>query len=354
MNSNIGLVLSGGGAFGAWETGALRCFFDWWRSTFGEEPPIQAVVGTSTGALVSPFALLGRPPDHDYIGEVCDLYGKVTNAKIRAERPELILSPAAFFLRHVASVYDPGYDDDPKEASLLYKLLLQMIPEDRVKAIGDLWNSGRRLGVATLDFATGRPHVVTNSPEDLQILVKGILASAMAPLALPPVLLPFGSAGPTPHMDGGLYAEAPIAALFELAWGPPSIALTHVVVISSFPWFPSDDSNPVQGHDFPADPTFGSIGDRMNALMSEANASKDTLLASAAIELRKAGLTEPRVFDVTGYHIPGMPQLIKLFPSKRLGWQAFEFVPAEMKAMQMRGCQEAAAVLGAAVDCSGF
>ena len=36
------------------------------------------------------------------------------------------------------------------------------------------------------------------------------------------------------------------------------------------------------------------------------------------------------------------------------GWQAFEFVPAEMKAMQMRGCQEAAAVLGAAVDCSGF
>jgi predicted acylesterase/phospholipase RssA len=235
-------------------------------------------------------------------------------------------------------------------------MLLQMLPQDRVTLIGNLWGLGRRLGVATLDFATGTPHLVTNSPADLGILVDGILASAMAPLALPPVPLPNlpASADLTPHMDGGLYAEAPIAALFDLSALAPSIVLTHVVVISSFPWFPSDDSDPVQGHEFPPDPKFGSIGDRMNALMSEANATKDTRLAWAAIELKKAGLSEPDVFEITGHHINAPPELIRLFPTTRLGWQAFEFVAAEMRAMQTRGCEEAAAILGTTVDCSGF
>ncbi len=355
-SSSIGLVLSGGGVFGAWETGALHAFFEWWQATNGEEPPIRVVVGTSTGALISPFALLGRPPDHDYLAEVIHLYATVTNAKIRTERPELLLSPAAFFLRHVPSVYDAGYRDNPADASHLYKLLRTMLPPDRIAEIGNLWDAGRRLGVATLDFSAGLPHPVTNSPEDLEMLVDAIFASAMAPLALSPVLLPHENAGDglRPHMDGGLYEEMPVRTLFDIAAIDPPIALTHVVVVSSFPWFPSDDQDPVQADEFPEDPKFGSLGDRMNALMSEASATKDTRLAWAAIELRKAGRTEDEVLEITGHRVGEPPELLRLFPEQRLGWQAFNFTPAEMRAMQRRGCEEAAATLGAAIDCSLF
>lgn len=355
-SSRIGLVLSGGGVFGAWETGALHAFFEWWNATNGEEPPIRVVVGTSTGSLISPFALLGRPADHNYLDEVIELYHTVTNARLRIERPELLLSPAAFFLRHVPSVYDAGYRDKPADAAHLYKLLREMLPPERIALIGDLWDTGRRLGVATLDFAAGAPHVVTNAPADLEMLLDGIFASAMAPLALAPVPLLNETAGDglRPHMDGGLYEEMPVRTLFDIAAIDPPIALTHVVVVSSFPWFPSDDLDPVQADEFPDDPKFGSLGDRMNALMSEASATKDTRLAWAAIELRKAGRSEDEVLEITGHRVAEPPELIRLFPKRRLGWQAFVFTPTEMKVMQKRGCAEAAGALGAAVDCHRF
>ena len=92
----------------------------------------------------------------------------------------------------------------------------------------------------------------------------------------------------------------------------------------------------------------------MNALMSEASATKDTRLAWAAIELRKTGRSEDEVLEITGHRVADPPEFIRLFPKRRLGWQAFEFTPAEMKVMQKRGCEEAAAILGATVDCSGF
>jgi len=352
--ARIGLVLSGGGAFGAWETGALHAFFEWWKGTHGEEPPIRVAVGTSTGALISPFALLGRPPDHDYLAEVIELYANVKNKDIRKES-EGLLSPAPFFLRHFPAVYDAGYDKDPAKAARLYKLLLSKLSPDRLAKLGALWTVDCRLGVATLDLETGKRHVVTNSPADLLILVEGVMASAMAPLALPPIPLPPSAGGDrTPHVDGGLYEEVPARTLFEVASLEPAIRLTHVVVVSSFPWFPSDDSDPIQGKPFPTTPKFGSIGDRMNALMSEANATKDTRLAWAAIELRKAGRTAAEVADITGHDITDAPELIRLFPKHRLGWQAFDFSTAEMIAMQKRGCEEASAILGATVDCSQF
>ena len=352
-SSSIGLVLSGGGVFGAWETGALYAFFEWWKATRREEPPIRVAVGTSTGALISPFALLGRTAAHNYLAEVINLYATVKNKDIRREDPGLLL-PAFRFLFRVPAVYDGGYRKKPAQAELLYKLLLSRLSADRIAMLGDLWSQNRRLGVATLDFSTGRRHLVTNRPSHLGILVKAIMASAVAPLALPPVPLPGQTGAPAPHMDGGLYEEAPVRTLFEVAAMRPKIALTHVVVVSSFPWFPSDDGDPVQAKVFPVNPKFGSIGDRMNALMSEASATKDTRLAWAAIELRKDGRSEKAVHRITGHRVGPPPTMIRLFPKRRLGWQAFEFVVADMKKMQKRGCTEAAEILGATVDCSVF
>src|SRR5437867_4250814 len=58
--ASIGIVLGGGGAFGAWQVGALQAFFDHWKKSRGSDPPVRVVVGTSTGALIAPMAFDGR------------------------------------------------------------------------------------------------------------------------------------------------------------------------------------------------------------------------------------------------------------------------------------------------------
>ncbi|HVN31607.1 MAG TPA: patatin-like phospholipase family protein [Thermoanaerobaculaceae bacterium] len=348
--ASIGLVLTGGGAFGAWEVGALRAFFDSWMSRYGEEPPISVVVGTSTGALIAPFAFLGRSPAHDFIADVADWYTSVNQADIVSFRLGTLL-PFPLFAVTTSSVYGVGYTRRPDSASgRLYGRLVEALPQVKLTALSREWPT-RRLAVTTLDFGSGQPHVFTNAPLDAAELREGILASAMAPLALPPIPIanrPVEDKPPTvaPHFDGGVYEVAPFQALFDLAALDPPIHLSHIVVISAFPRFPGGETNPVQRGSFPAQPKFRAIGDRMNVLLSEAAVTTDIRLADAAIALRRRGLDPHAVADLTGLAIPGPPPtLIVLAPAERLGWQAFRFDPAEMASMYRRGYEEARARL---------
>jgi predicted acylesterase/phospholipase RssA len=289
----IGLVLTGGGVFGAWEVGALQAFFDYWKARYGEEPPIRVVAGTSTGALIAPFAFVGRRPDADAIDELVHWYTSV------------------------------------KQSDIL---------EPRVGAL---------LPFPLFDFKTGRPDVYTNDPRRIQCLRKGILASAMAPLALPPIPLASDECDATKgtldaHLDGGIYAVAPFSALFDLAATEPAIRLTHIVVISAFPKFPGGETDPVQAHRFPDRPKFRAIGDRMNALLSESAATTEIELARAAIALRCMRVGAADVADLTGLTIPDAPrELIELAPKGRLGWEAFDFNRDDMRRMHRRGYEEA-------------
>jgi predicted acylesterase/phospholipase RssA len=348
--ASVGLVLTGGGAFGAWEVGALQAFFDYWRSQYGEEPPIRLVAGASTGALIAPFAFLGRSPQHDFLREVADWYTNVNQADIVSFKLGTVL-PFPLFAVTTSSVYGVGYTVTPAHASSkLYGKLVKALPQERLAALRDEWPR-RRLAVTTLDFASGRPHVFTNAPDDIPQLREGILASAMAPLALPPIPIPDARTGveetaKNPHLDGGVYEVAPFEALFDLASVEPPIPLTHVAVISAFPDFPGSETKPVQRAPFPSHPKFRAVGDRMNALLSEAASSTDIKLARAAIALRHEGVDAPTVRRLTGFMILGpAPTLIVLAPKERLGWEAFRFDSAEMATMYRRGYEEASAEL---------
>ena len=339
--ASIGLVLTGGGAFGAWEVGALRVFFDAWREKYHEDPPIRVVAGTSTGALIAPFVMDGAPG----VAEAERWYTGVSQADLIAPKLTTLL-PFPLFAFMSSSVYSVGFKRPPRKSErLLYGKLVQAFPDDRIDRLHSRWSEGLRLVVTSLDFCSGKPDEVTNLESDRDKVRMAILASAMAPLALPPVPLRVKGddrcAGETPHMDGSIFSVAPFSALFDTAAAEPRIPLTHVVLISAFPMFPSTDLNAVQDRVFPETPKFKTISDRMIALLSEAGASSDARLARAAIALRVAGVSGEEVQRVTGLRIAEPPPvLIELRPASRLGWEVLRFRRAEMGKMVERAKAE--------------
>jgi predicted acylesterase/phospholipase RssA len=325
---SIGIVLTGGGSFGAFEAGALEAFFErWGREHHNAPPPVAVISGTSTGALIGPFVALGRSG----VDEVAELYQNVGQGDILSIKAGIFL-PFFLFSKLSSSVYS---------ARPLEKLLTKRLSDDRLRDIARMWPHQRLVVVAT-NFGNGRPAEFTNSPGDLDKNLKrfldGAFASTISPLATPPEYIEPGSGQPAqPHLDGGIHAVAPFQAMFDLAAQSPQINLTQIIVFSAYPEFPSQDSGQVQ-HAFPAKPQFGDIGSRMDALISESSITKEVRLASAAIELRKRAVSAERVKDLTGFYIPNAPEeLILVAPDSRLGWDNLKFDKIEMKKMFEQG-----------------
>ena len=350
---SVGIVLTGGGAFGAWEVGALQAFFDAWRERYGAEPPIRVIAGASTGALIAPFLVFGQAG----VSEVTDWYTRVRQSDIVAPKLGAIL-PLPLFAATTSSVYGVGFTGDVATGSsrLWGKLATALIP--KLERIGAAWSAvpPLRLAIAALDFKRGAPRVFTNSPSDLRQLPYGILASAMAPLALPPIPISEvdGAAfSKNPHLDGSIYAVAPIGELFDVAALPPQIGLTDLVIISAFPRFPGDDDKSVQPKPFPRNPSFTDVGDRMTVLLSEASASKEIALLRAALALRAGGTSPAAVAGITGLRIPSEPPaLCVLAPEHRLGSHVLRFQPKEMTTMYELGLGEGRGQLAPAGRCA--
>jgi hypothetical protein len=139
---------------------------------------------------------------------------------------------------------------------------------------------------------------------------------------------------------------APFGALFDLVSTPTPLPLTHIIVVSAFPIFPSDDSRFIQRDRFPSEPKFRAIADRMTSLISEAGATSDIRLARSALAMRKAGLDTADVWAATGLRVSDpIPVLIELVPHSRLGWRPLSFNADDMKQMLERGYEEARAEL---------
>ena len=368
-NYSIGLVLSGGGIFGAWEAGALRALWAVWAKKHNKEvPPIRVVAGTSAGALTAPFAL-GR---QEHIESIVHWWTSVRKEDISTPNLGLFLPAFAFLLLcdGLGDFGDPEakgcqlpteYEDflkrllgeQDRNASrknpLLYgnyKTALQDRCLKTLENCASAWPKNR-LGIATIDFGRGQGDVVTNSPADTRSprgvyesrLYRGIFASAITPLIGYPVLMTQDNVkGPkTPHFDGGVYSEAPFNVLFDLAAIEPVIALTHVIVISAYPFFPG-----LETPTFPDKPNFEEIGLRFDTLLSEASATKDILLARAALRLRALNETEQTVKSMTGLTIPSPPPiLIEAAPENRLGWDNATVDKKGMKELARLGETEA-------------
>lgn len=183
------LTISGGGANGAFGAGILA---GWTQS--GERPQFDVVTGSSTGAIIAPFAFLG--PQHDQT--LLDIYATTTRDTVY--QPKILTG-----LLSGSAVSD---------TKSLAKQIEKYVTPELLQAIAKEHEKGRRLFVVTTYFDAMRPmiwdigYIARARPVDgLNLVRQVILASASIPVLFPPVPIEWQEGGKTfteLHVDGGM------------------------------------------------------------------------------------------------------------------------------------------------------
>jgi hypothetical protein len=180
------LVLSGGGAGGAFGAGAL---VGWSRQA--TRPEFQLVTGVSTGALIAPLAFLG--PSWD----------PVLQEAFSGGHAQHLLRTRWLGALFGASVYQGGP---------LTELVDRFVTDEMVQAIAVESRKGRLLVVATTDLDREQPMFWNlgliaehGGPAARQLICQVLIASASVPGVFPPVMIPVEQGGKPfeeMHVDG--------------------------------------------------------------------------------------------------------------------------------------------------------
>lgn len=266
---DLGIVIAGAGARGAYEIGALSVLVPWLRE-HGETPKI--VVGTSAGAINAVLvAALASAPDPEAAAELAVASWR-SIGRADVFRSIALTSPGVF-TRYLATVL--GLARPPLDEVLGVTSLLDPAPLRATLAELAPWRhlhsavrSGtvRSVAVVTTSYTGGSTAVFVETadhnglpPDDdelgvqyhrVRLCADHVMASAAIPLAFPPVQLPTPPAGSGAsgngggwHFDGGARLNAPIK---------PSLALgaDHLVIVATHPLPdiaappPDDDRSP--------------------------------------------------------------------------------------------------------------
>lgn len=189
-----GLVLSGGGAKGAFEMGV-------WKALRECDYSLGAVIGTSVGAL---NAAMIAQDDYDIamefwsnltINQVLDLNKKMTNTYVDEWSKE---SFDVFRNGFLTSLFFDGLDISP-----LRHNLTQLVSEEAIR------NSSIRFGLVTVDITSLKPRqlMIEDIPEGQ--LIDYLLASAALPIFQKQEI-----DGKT-YIDGGFFDNVPINFMLE-------------------------------------------------------------------------------------------------------------------------------------------
>ncbi len=187
------LVISGGGANGAYGAGVLKAW-----SEQGTRPEFTIVTGISTGALTAPFAFLGS----DYDAKLEELYTTL-------DTTQLINTRSLFSILGADSVVD---------TTPLSQVLEKVIDEEMIAALAREHQKGRILSVGTTNMDAGRPVVwnltrvaASGHPDAPKLIREVLLASASIPGAFPPVYIEVeasdGRKYDEMHGDGGVTSQ---------------------------------------------------------------------------------------------------------------------------------------------------
>lgn len=130
------LVLSGGGAWGAYGAGFLTGWSKRDPSLGRPRPQFDVVTGVSTGAIIAPFALLG--PDYD--NTLVEAY-RGTGSETLFEHRSILSLP--FW----TSLNDPA----PLEAGLN-----RMLTDSAIARLGNAYKDGRSLWAGAVNFDSGK------------------------------------------------------------------------------------------------------------------------------------------------------------------------------------------------------
>jgi NTE family protein len=194
----VALVLSGGGAKGAWEAGAASALIE-------RGVPVSLVAGSSAGALNAAMLADGR------LDRLHDLWRSLSREQVYSWRNGVVLAGllpgwlTLLTLDRAGSLFDP---------TPLRELIAGALDLERIRA------SPRRLLVVTTDLARRATRLFDNAT----ISVDALMAAAAVPGAFPPV-----NVDGTLLVDGGLTGRAPL--LEALGTGVP---LGRALVLLSY------------------------------------------------------------------------------------------------------------------------
>ncbi|MCA9615406.1 MAG: patatin-like phospholipase family protein, partial [Myxococcales bacterium] len=215
---DVGIVLSGGGARGAYEVGALHYVFHDLVRKRGTAPKLSVIAGTSVGAVNATFLASTAEDFPRGLDHLVDLWTRLRLADVMS-----------FGLRQATGLHRVLLGGSRAmgifDASPLVKLVSEGV---RWRQLGRNLKSGalRALTVSTTNVPTGRPVVFIDAgpgvpmPKHLpqQVAVRPgrigpahVLASAAIPMVFPPIRI-----GRQLHCDGGLRLNTPMAPAIHL------------------------------------------------------------------------------------------------------------------------------------------
>jgi len=192
------LILSGGGAKGAWEAGVAAALIE-------RGLPVRVVAGSSAGALNAAMVADGR------LDRLQDLWRTVTREQVYTLRASVLfagLLPGAltlWALDRAGSLLDPA----PLRALIATSIDLERIRASRVELL-----------VVATDLARGTKRAFDNR----SVSADALMAAAALPGVFPPVRV-----DGVPLVDGGLTGRAPVLEALGLGR-----AVGRAVVVMSY------------------------------------------------------------------------------------------------------------------------
>jgi NTE family protein len=221
---NLGLVLSGGGARGAYQAGVLRAIAEISREN-GIAQPFKAITGVSAGAINAAYLACMADSLTDACDNMAALWRSLTADRVyktdalSAGRSGFRLAMDAAF----GALYAKKMARSLLDTSPLRHLLAKTIPFDR---LGQMIAEGRlnALGVTAMNYASASSITFVQGRDDLpmwsrsrrwstraQIGIEHVMASSAIPLFFPPVRVDDAHYG-----DGCLRNTAPLSPAIHL------------------------------------------------------------------------------------------------------------------------------------------
>jgi hypothetical protein len=183
------LAISGGGANGAYGAGLLK---GWSRE--GSRPLFKVITGVSTGAIMAPFAFLGK----DYDGELEKVYTTMSTKDVMRSKGPL----------------GPLLGNSLADNAPLAVTIARVADARILEGIAREHRRGRRLFVGTADLDAQRFVVwdmgAIAARGDAELFRKVIVASAAIPVVFPPSVFRVRAGGceyDEIHADGGTLTQ---------------------------------------------------------------------------------------------------------------------------------------------------